>query len=209
MAASGLQATTSTQLVCPLQVCCGVCRHRWGRSTCFGWTDGWLQQQQQQHLTTLEPATSPAAAQYSNCGSSRGSCTSMCRQPPARPPTHPPTWVLRSQNLTVVSPLPLARRRPSGLKFTDSTASAAGSSRVSRSAGACGSVGAVGEPGDADSRVTHVQRQQQWQGGRTCMPRHAGCAPGHRPDLEHRLWLVHHPQYRLNRHLQGGQERRA
>ena len=35
----------------------------------------------------------------------------------------PGTCVLRSQKRTVVSPLPLASRRPSGLKLTDSTAS--------------------------------------------------------------------------------------
>ena len=55
----------------------------------------------------------------------------MRSRPASQPASQPPTWVLRSQNLTVVSPLPLARRRPSGLKFTDSTASAVGSSRMS------------------------------------------------------------------------------
>ena len=56
-AASGLQATTSTHVVCPLHVCCGVC-------------------------------------------------------------------VAKSQKRTLLSPLPEARRRPSGEKLTDSTASA-------------------------------------------------------------------------------------
>ena len=133
-----------------------------------GWTDRWWQQQR--HLTTLQPAASPAASQYSNCGSSKGNCTSLRRLLPAHPPTHPPTWVLRSQNLTVVSPLPLARRRPSGLKFTDSTASAAGSSRVRRSAGACGSVGALGRPSNADSSIASCRGNSNGRGAAPACP---------------------------------------
>lgn len=111
MAASGLHATTSTQLVCPLHVCLGVCKQTMCKTKrCFGCQS--LVHAHAQSLSTRRKLHDPRREQQ------------HAPNPTHTPPPSPLACVARSQKRTVVSPLPLARRRPSGLKLTDSTASA-------------------------------------------------------------------------------------
>ena len=123
-----------------------------------------------------------------------------------------PTCVLRSQNRTVVSPLPLARWRPSGEKLTDNTASVVG--RVSLEGvggwesreGALGSVGEQGEGWADHSQAGAAARRHRPT--RRPLPRrtrvagHAGGAARDGAHAEYGLRLVHHPQHALYRHLQ-------
>lgn len=134
--------------------------------------------------------------------------------------------MFRSQKRTVVSPLPLARRRPSGEKLTDSTASVEGeigrgrvcnlgrTQAVELRAGPTHPAKVTGQQrhwlAEQQSQQAASSRQQRAASRanqQTCVAWHGRCAARDCPHAEHCLWLVHHPKHRLHGHLRGSIKR--